>query len=525
MTIVSLTIARPAVLTEAGDFVPSVVALAAPYAPRGPVIAGTSNTVNALVSTGLVSFTMNEPSLEFHEGARLRASVTGGLNLWLEGTVVSYTPATRLLTLAATLSSTTGGSFSAWNINVAGEPGSPGPSGPPGAPGGPTGPTGPTGIQGPPGINGATGPSGPTGPSGTPGTPGGATGPTGPSGTPGTAGASGTPGLTGPSGPTGPVGSSGGEAMANGQLVVTASAGALTVAVKTAAGADPSAGSPVVFRIPNATGTYDNISVTAALSIVAPSGAQLGVFTVGGAFRIWVVAFNNGGSIVLGLGRMSAEQNSSQIITALNDSAAPKTGFAISTGADAGGFIFSSVAVTNKAMRVLGYIEWGIGGLASLGVWTTTNIRCVQLMGLGVKLPGHLVQACYQVDSTQQLWSGGGPINGMLLGSFLTSDPCNPVKITCQANVYPDPATGQLALARLFRDSTALAIGGMATWQNDAGSNIVANGFLTAWDFPNLTVAGSVVYSARFYASGGSAVLKWNAISVPLMITAEEFMG
>ena len=518
MTIVALSIARPAVMTSEGDFIPTVIAVTAPYAPRGPIIAGTSNTTNALISTGLVSWIMNEPSLEFHEGARLRASVTGGSNLYLEGEVSSYDPVSRLLTLAADLSSAVGGSYSNWSINVAGEPGSPGPSGPPGAPGGPTGPTGPTGIQGPPGINGATGPSGPTGPSGTPGTPGGASGPTGPSGV---VGATGPAGSTGASGP---VGSAGGEAMSNGQLVVTASAGALTVAVKTLAGADPSGGSPVVFRIPNASGTYDVINATAALSLTAPNGANLGVFAGGLAFRLWVVVFNNGGTPILGIGRMSAETSSANIITALSDSAAPKSSFVMSTSSDAGGFLFSTPAMSNKAMRVLGYIEWGIGGLAAVGNWTITNLRCVQLMGLGVRLPGQLVQAAAISDSTLQTWAGGGPVNGIYL-SFACADPCNAVKISAQANVYPDAASSQLALARIFRDTTPLPTAGMAVWQGDANLNLVQNGFLTAWDFPNLAATAAVIYSARFYSSGGSALLKWNPIGVPLMLNIEEFMG
>ena len=158
-------------------------------------------------------------------------------------------------------------------------------------------------MQGPPGINGATGASGPTGPSGTPGTPGGATGPTGPSGVAGAAGA------TGPTGASGAVGAAGGEVMVNGQLVVTAAAGALTVAVKTLAGADPSAGSPVVFRIPNASGTYDAISVTNALSLVVPIRRQSRRHTADAAFRLWLVAFNNGGTVVLGIGRMSQEHS------------------------------------------------------------------------------------------------------------------------------------------------------------------------------------------------------------------------
>ena len=155
------------------------------------------DTAVTLISTGAASWVLNEPSLEFHEGARMRASVIGATNIWMEGLVLSYVPDTRLLTLGIDLSSGTGATFDQWTLNVAGQPGTAGPTGPAGPSGGPTGPTGPTGMQGPPGFNGATGPSGPTGPSGTPGTPGGASGATGPSGTPGTPGAAGATGPTG----------------------------------------------------------------------------------------------------------------------------------------------------------------------------------------------------------------------------------------------------------------------------------------------------------------------------------------
>ena len=333
-------------MTEGGGFVPSAVAVAAPYAPRGPTIAGTSDTAVTLISTGAASWVLNEPSLEFHEGARMRASVIGATNIWMEGLVLSYIPDTRLLTLGVDLSSGTGATFDEWTLNVAGQPGAAGPSGPQGAPGGPTGPTGPTGMQGPPGINGATGASGPTGPSGTPGTPGGATGPTGPSGVAGAAGA------TGPTGASGAVGAAGGEVMVNGQLVVTAAAGALTVAVKTLAGADPSAGSPVVFRIPNASGTYDSINVTAALSLVVPSGALLGVNNSASAFRLWLVAFNNGGTVVLGIGRMSSEVASAQLLSPLADSAAGRSSILLNTASDSPRFdLFKSGDVEQSDAR------------------------------------------------------------------------------------------------------------------------------------------------------------------------------
>ena len=150
-------------------YVPSAIAVAAPYAPRGPIIAGTSSSSNTLISTGLVSFAMNEPSLDFNEGIRLRASVNGGSNQWMEGVVQSYVG--NLLTIGVDIKSGFG-TFHDWLINVAGQPGAdgaPGPTGPAGAPGGPSGASGPTGPQGLTGPTGPTGPAGSSGPSGSTG--------------------------------------------------------------------------------------------------------------------------------------------------------------------------------------------------------------------------------------------------------------------------------------------------------------------------------------------------------------------
>ena len=513
MTIVALSIARPAVLDDSGGFVPSVVAVAAPYAPRGPIIAGTSSTTNPLASTGLVSFVMNEPSLEFHDGTRLRASVTAGSNLWMEGVVTAYVTDTRLLTIALDLSSTVGGSYSAWSINITGAPGAPGPSGPAGTPGGPSGAVGPTGPQGPMGINGATGPSGPMGPSGTPGTPGGASGPTGPSGV------AGAIGLTGPTGVSGPAGSSGGEVMVNGQLVVTAPANALLVAVKTLAGADPSAGSPVVFRIPNVTGTYDSISVTAALSLTIPSGATMGL-GASSAFRLWVVAINNGGSIVLGIGRMSCEYNQHPIYP-LGDSAAGRSTTLLNTASDLVGVMYSNPAVTAKAWRVLGYLEWAQGGLVVPGTWNTGAFRCAQLMSLGTRLPGSLVQSIMMQDSTSDTTIGTAVTTAYSFAGFLCNDPCNAVRITAQGIMWPD-SVGQVGIARIFRDATA--IGGMIE-VNAAGVNVVFPGMMLATDFPNLVAPSPVTYSVRFWATGGTETLRWNPTALPLLLTIDEFMG
>jgi hypothetical protein len=229
MTIKDISIVAPS---------PLAVVFAAPYAPPGPVIAGTSSST-VTIGMGPANFVMEEFGLGFVAGVRIRA--TAGSNLFVEGVVATYAEPNLSMVVDYLVGA---GTFSDWSLNVAGQPGTqgiagpPGPQGVPGSPGGATGPTGPTGPAGTQGLTGSTGPTGPTGPSvpgpsgpvgatgqpgpvGAPGTPGGppgpsgpvgpagVQGPTGPTGAQGASGVSGASGATGPSGPQGTIGSTG----------------------------------------------------------------------------------------------------------------------------------------------------------------------------------------------------------------------------------------------------------------------------------------------------------------------------
>ena len=199
MTVVSLALAAA----------PTAVAVAAPYAPMGPLVSGTSTTAVG-VATGTRVFIINEYGRSFAAGLRLRAAniLSGD---WIEGWVTSYDHDTRQLTVSADRVSGSG-AHSDWSIGITGEPGGKGdtgetgPQGPPGPSGGPEGPVGPEGpqglqgIQGPQGIQGftgSTGPTGATGPQGVKGDTGNPGGPVGP------AGPAGVPGAPGPQGPQG----------------------------------------------------------------------------------------------------------------------------------------------------------------------------------------------------------------------------------------------------------------------------------------------------------------------------------
>ncbi len=89
--------------------------------------------------------------------------------------------------------------------------------------------------------------------------------------------------------------------MINGTIRASVASNALTLAIKTLAGADPSAGDPVWFAFRDATaanGDYSVIETTAALSVTVPAGATLG-FSNATPGRIWLVAVNNSGTVSL----------------------------------------------------------------------------------------------------------------------------------------------------------------------------------------------------------------------------------
>jgi hypothetical protein len=204
MTISSISIARSSVVIG-GINLPSAVVVAAPYAPSGPIIAGTSYSSIA-IGEDIHSFTLQQIALGFVPGVRVRASAINYPDQWMEGVVTAYDGSILVIDVDIYHGD---GTYDNWTINVAGEPGKQGPTGPQGAQGvigpsgGPTGPAGATGPQGPVGPKGDKGDKGDTGSQGTPGTPGGPAGPTGATGPQGPAGIQGPPGPQGVKGDTG----------------------------------------------------------------------------------------------------------------------------------------------------------------------------------------------------------------------------------------------------------------------------------------------------------------------------------
>jgi hypothetical protein len=151
-----------------------------------------------------------------------------------------------------------------------------------------------------------------------------------------------------------------GTGMINGKVSASVASNALTLAIKTLAGADPSAQDPVLFVFRNATkatGDYIVDRVTAALSITVSSGATLG--HVGARDQqIILSAIDNAGTVELAVSCKLFDQSVRlQSTTAISGSATDPT------------TMYSTAARTNVAWYPVARC---VCNQTTAGTWTAT---------------------------------------------------------------------------------------------------------------------------------------------------------
>ncbi len=146
----------------------------------------------------------------------------------------------------------------------------------------------------------------------------------------------------------------------NGSITATVSANAMTIALKDSTGANASAGSPVKigFRSSTAaTGTFNQRSVTAALSTVISSGSTAG-FTNAVQGLIYVYAIDNAGTIELAWSG-SLYDEGSVVTTTAEGGAGAATSRTI---------LYSTTARTGAPIRLIARLK---ATEATAGTWAT----------------------------------------------------------------------------------------------------------------------------------------------------------
>lgn len=294
--------------------------------------------------------------------------------------------------------------------------------------------------------------------------------------------------------------------LANGKLVATVAGNALTIALKTTAGNDPSVSDPIFigFADTSASGTaqYRIAAITSAMSLVISSGSTLGASS-GVPFKLWVVLFDDAGTLRLAvINCLSANGTTLSVYPLVeNQNTTGTLAEGGAGGADSAGIFYASQATGgSKKFRVLGSMEW-TSGLSVAGTWDAGPNE-MTLVSPGDRKPGETVQEIEVEDYINTSTILTIPFDdtkpqesteGLRIASASISpvSRCNLIETYCEVRCSHSIAT-QIVLA-LFKNLAADAIA--VTW-----------GYSTAADTPV-----TLVLSHRRQAATVSTItFTWN---------------
>lgn len=307
-----------------------------------------------------------------------------------------------------------------------------------------------------------------------------------------------------------------GPSMLNGTLVQSQSGGAQTFAVKTLAGADPSAADPVLFIFSNAPGGYSVVQATAALSVTIPSGKSIGT-TSATPCRVWLGAINNAGTVELFVVNCLTITLASGVPTAVNIYPLQPTGYITTTavsGATSAGIPYSTTARSIVSSTVLGFYTWEAGATnATAGTWITNAGRVQLYNPANMALPGQLVQLQYNLTNTTTNINGANIQTASTFAITPTSS-ANLIEASADFNVA---ATGAFGVnARLSRGAVPTYFGSLSSCNVNSALNF--SGHLYGMDFPatlsatNYFVYGTQISGPCTYNSSGNAVISGREI-------------
>jgi len=290
-------------------------------------------------------------------------------------------------------------------------------------------------------------------------------------------------------------------------LGASVSSNALTISLKIQDGTtDPSTSNPATISFRDSTitsGAFSPIVLTSPTSLVISSGSTLGTANAT-AFRIWVVAFNDAGTVRLG----AINCRSSTQIFSLNEDILYSSSSEGGIGAaDSSGIFYTPTGISTKAIRILGYLEWA-NGLTTAGTWNALPTK-IQTYSIGVRRPGEIVQS---FTNTFAAGSGGSTASTTLVDTNLTGG----MTLTSAAN----------SVSWSFSMSTTINITGSAIYGNFARGGVnVSPQFIGAYgtapanssnvsmvhfeggDFPGSL--GPHTYTVRVKNAGTAATVFW----------------
>lgn len=279
-------------------------------------------------------------------------------------------------------------------------------------------------------------------------------------------------------------------------LAASVGANALTISVKGIDGADASSVNPLRFDFRSATasaGVPVRRYATAALSLTISSGSTLGASN-GIPFRLWIVLFDDGGTLRLGAIKCTLATGFYALSEWALGSSTAEGG---AGGADSAGVFYTNAAVAAKPYKILGFMDWD-SGLTTAGAWASGPSR-VQLYERGMPLPGQEIgNSTRGIRTTQDSFTSTSYVDTNLTAGMTLRSPCNAV-----AGV----AIGALAVGTSTAGATvAVRRGGAVVNLSQSFYGAVANfnavSVIPILDFPGAT--GPHTYTVAVKSSTGT---------------------
>lgn len=298
----------------------------------------------------------------------------------------------------------------------------------------------------------------------------------------------------------------------NFSLAASVGSSALTIAIKDTYGNDPSALSPVYLDFRSATaatGTTSAYALRSATSLVISSGSTLGTAN-NVPFRIWIVAFDDAGTIRIGaIQNVTGGATPTAVFGLAEYAVASSTAEGGAGAADNPATFYTGTAVTSKAYRIIGFMEWS-SGLATAGTWSA-GPTTIQVFGPGIKKPNDAVQVgrVLKIDTFTSSTSGAlTDITGLTV-SITPSSAANLIVVDARVAYWTD---NQAVALVLLRGSTNIN-GGTAssnrvssfagvTRTTDGNSQVSAS--TLALDAPGTT--SSTTYKVQFILQSGGNI-------------------
>jgi hypothetical protein len=312
----------------------------------------------------------------------------------------------------------------------------------------------------------------------------------------------------------------------NYSLAASVSSNALTITLNGYNGSTPAATNEVLldFRSATATtGTLTQRSVIASNTLVISSGSTLG--TVSSIpFRIWVVLFDDAGTMRLGaIQRVTGGSSPTAVATVADDIITSSTAEGGAGAADSAGVFYTGTAVTSKPYRILGYMDWS-SGLATPGTWASGPTK-IQSFGPGVPGPGDVVQVVQMTTTTASTSTSTSFADSTLTLNISPSSAANLVEVGFSGMGRMNGGETSSLLVQLARGSTQIGFKGFLntpTASKNVHAPFAVGGYI---DAPGTTSSTKYVVQIATQTSGQTVSFPEFDISSQALMLAKEIMA